>query len=151
MNRVAERAGISVLVLLAIATASCGRPSRTAQCEQIEEANNAAQASSMNVYNSAIGQTMDVPEFEQKLAQVRAIAAQDIAALDISDQKLSELRDRLANAYQQASDISGQLVTILPRDGRLSPSLENQVQELRLEAEEDIPPTLHELTLYCIN
>ncbi|MGJ3251736.1 MAG: hypothetical protein ACFE0J_11475, partial [Elainellaceae cyanobacterium] len=69
MNRVAERAGISVLILLAIATASCSGSRRTAQCEQIEEANNAAQASSMNVYNSAIGQTMDVPEFEQKLAQ----------------------------------------------------------------------------------
>ncbi|MGJ3248978.1 MAG: hypothetical protein ACFE0I_23265 [Elainellaceae cyanobacterium] len=151
MNRVAERVGISLLVLIAIATASCSRPSRTAQCEQIEEANNTAQASSMNVYNSAIGQTMDVPEFEQKLAQVRATAAQDIAALEISDQKLSKLRDRLANAYQQASDISGQLVTILPSDGRLAPSLENRVQQLRLEAEEDIPPTLHELTLYCIS
>lgn len=141
--------GFGLAFGLAIATAACG-PSRNVQCQQLGSANQAAQDRIMEHYQNSLGQSMDVPEFEEKLSQIRAESAQAIATVDLSDQTLGQLRDRLAQAYQHGSDVSAKLATQLPTDGRLDPQMEEEVIQIRLNADHDIPPTIHEINLYCL-
>lgn len=140
---------LGAVVGVAMAAVGCG-PSREMQCQQLGSANQEAQERIQSLYQETIGQPMDVPEFEEKLSQIRAESAQAIATVELSDQTLLQLRDRLAQAYQHGSDVSAKLATQLPDDGRLDPQMEEEVMQLRLNADHDIPPTIHEINLYCL-
>jgi len=134
---------------VAIALSGCG-PSRAVQCDRLGSANNEARERIQSLYQKTIGQSMDKPKFQEDLSQIRAESAQAIATVELSDRTLQQLRDRLAAAYQHGSQVSAQLAAQLPQEGRLEPEMEERVMQLRLDADQNIPPAIHDIDMYCL-
>jgi hypothetical protein len=132
-----------------ILLASC--ESQSAQCQKLGTVANQAQTNQMAVYQRSVGQLAYDRTIETEIAQARTQAANDIDAVQVSDKKLQEIRAQLANAYRKAGEVSLQTATLIPVDGRPAAALAQQIDAMRLKAEEDIPGAIQQLNIFCVS
>jgi Skp family chaperone for outer membrane proteins len=133
----------------ALLLASC--ESRSAQCQKLGTVANQAHTNQMTVYQRSVGQLAYDRTLETEIAQVRTQAAKDINAVEVSDKKLQEIRSQLASAYRKAGEVSLQTATLIPVDGRPTDALAQQIDAMRLKAEEDIPGAIQQLNIFCVS
>lgn len=106
IRRVKALSFVSAFTLMALT--ACGE-SRSAQCEKIG-----------NVLNASSSQMLSASSTPQGFSQGATIAnkaADDLAALELGDKKLSNLRSHLVASYRKSAEASNAMNSIAGPDG----------------------------------
>ncbi|MEL6136283.1 MAG: hypothetical protein AAFR42_02565 [Cyanobacteria bacterium J06628_6] len=139
-----------VLTFLGIVLlAGCRTPVSRVECEQLQTVANKTLDQVMAVYEG--GSATYSADNERLVAILYSEGSQALYEPEIGHPQLKSVQDELVAAFQKAADIRYEASELVPADPNTlpSPAAAQQIAELQMQSEADIPPTLQALSQMC--
>ena len=127
----------------------CG-PSIQAQCQAISEITQDAMTQFAEAYSANIGTSGYQASTETAIAAALKESAQAMDALEIHDKQLQVVQADLVSAYDKAAAAHTEMAQLIPARGNPSAQRRQQIDDIRAQAEADIPPAIQALSLRCV-